>query len=94
MNDVLVAGAGLPGLALAAALARDGLDVALADRHPLPAAAPVDDTIDVRVYAVSPGSAAFLGTLGAWSPLPPSRIAPVEAMRVQGDEGAVMNFSA
>ena len=31
-HDVVIAGAGLPGLALAAALARGGLNVALADR--------------------------------------------------------------
>ena len=55
--DVLVAGAGLVGLALAAALARSGLAVTLVDRAPV--AAPEYDpaTWDARVYAVSPGSA-------------------------------------
>lgn len=93
-TDVLVAGAGLPGLAVAAALARQGLDVAVADRNPLPDRAPEGDALDVRVYAVSPGSASFLGTLGAWDALPMSRVAPVESMRVEGDQGAVMTFSA
>lgn len=92
--DVLVAGAGLPGLAAAAALARQGLEVVVADRDPLPDHVPQGEAIDVRVYAVSPGSASFLDTLGVWSALPKSRVTPVESMRVQGDEGAVMTFSA
>ncbi len=49
---------------------------------------------DIRVYAVSPGSAEFLRALGAWQMLAPDRIAPVEAMRIEGDAGAVLNFSA
>ena len=93
-RDVVIAGAGLPGLALAAALARQGLSVALADRSPVVAAPPGDDGWDARVYAVSPGSAAFLRTLGAWDALPPDRIAPVESMRITGDRGAVLEFDA
>jgi len=94
--DVLVAGTGLPGLAVARALARTGLSVALADRMgaALPDAPPGDDDWDARVYAISPGSAAFLRALGAWQMLLPDRIAPVESMRIEGDAGAVLNFSA
>jgi 2-octaprenylphenol hydroxylase len=96
-RDVLVAGAGLPGLAAAVALARLGLGVALADR--LGVGAPVtssDDPEDwdLRVYAVSPGSAEFLRALGLWQRLAPERITPVESMRIEGDGGAVLNFSA
>ena len=94
VKDVIIAGAGLPGLALAAALARQGLDVALADRTPLAACAPDRASFDVRVYAVSPGSATFLETLGAWSAVPEARRTAVESMRIHGDEGAVMTFSA
>ena len=94
--DVLIAGAGLVGLALAPALARVGLKVALADRAPVAAPAlPADDSDwDTRIYAISPGSAALLRGLGAWQMLPPERIAPVESMRVQGDAGATLDFSA
>ena len=92
--DVLIAGAGLVGLALAPALARAGLDVVLADRA-LPAVPePAPDTWDVRVYAISPGSAAWLQAIGAWQGLPPERVTAVEAMRVAGDDGALLNFSA
>lgn len=92
--DVVVAGAGLVGLALATALTRAGLTAALVDRAPV--AAPDYDpaTWDQRVYAISPGSAAFLRALGAWQRLPADRVAPIEAMQVAGDAGGALGFSA
>jgi ubiquinone biosynthesis UbiH/UbiF/VisC/COQ6 family hydroxylase len=92
--DVVIAGAGLVGLALAPALAHAGLRVALVDRAPV--AAPDFDpaTWDARVYAIGPGSAAFLRSVGAWQRLPTERIAAVEVMRVAGDAGAALDFSA
>jgi 2-octaprenyl-6-methoxyphenol hydroxylase len=92
--DVVIAGAGLVGLALAPALVRSGLKVALVDRAAV--AAPEFDpgTWDVRIFAISPGSAAFLRALGAWQMLPSERIQPIEAMHVAGDAGATIDFSA
>jgi len=92
--DVVIAGAGLVGLALAPALAHAGLSVALVDRSPI--AAPEYDaaTWDERVYAISPGSATFLRALGAWQTLPAERVTPIEAMQVTGDAGATLGFSA
>jgi len=94
--DVLVAGAGLPGLAAASALAHAGLGVALADRAgvEIPTAPADAEQWDLRVYAISPGSAEFLRALGAWQRLDAERIAPVESMRIEGDAGAVLGFSA
>lgn len=91
--DVVIGGAGLPGLALAAALADHGLAVALCDRAPI-LAPPVTDEFDTRIYAVSPGSAAFLARLGAWAELPGERLTAVESMRVTGDLGGVLDFAA
>jgi ubiquinone biosynthesis UbiH/UbiF/VisC/COQ6 family hydroxylase len=92
-RDVLIAGAGLVGLALAAALARNGMTVALLDRQtPPPSGDPA--TWDARVYAISPGSAAFLHGVGAWQALSCERIAAIESMRIVGDQGATLNFSA
>ena len=92
-RDVVIAGAGLVGLALAAAIARHGLTVALVDRAPqLSATDP--DTWDVRVYAISPGSATFLQRLGAWQALSSERIAAIESMHIVGDAGATLGFSA
>lgn len=52
------------------------------------------DDWDSRVYAIGPGSRSFLEESGAWSVLDDSRIAPVEMMRVFGDTGAELEFSA
>jgi len=94
--DALIAGAGLVGLSLAPALAACGLSVALVDRAAVtpPPAPASDDDWDARVYAVSPGSVAFLRSLGAWQTLPADRIASIEAMVVEGDTGALLQFSA
>ena len=88
--DVVIAGAGLVGLSLAPALVADrahgragrsaaGDDASRASRR---------DGWDTRVYAISPGSAAFLRSIGAWQSLPAERIAPIETMHVTGDAGA------
>ena len=92
-HDVLIAGAGLVGVALAAALARCGMTVVLLDRAQ-PATGIDPDTWDARVYAISPGSATFLQRVGAWQTLPCERIEAIESMRVVGDAGATLNFSA
>ncbi len=92
-RDVMIAGAGLVGLALAAALARNGMTVVLLDRV-LPSANSDPETWDARIYAVSPGSAAFLSSVGAWQALSCERIEAIESMRIFGDSGATLNFSA
>jgi len=92
--DVLIAGAGLVGLALAPALTDAGLAVALLDRVPLAVPEPDPESWDTRIYAISPGSAAYLRSLGAWQALAADRIAPVESMRVAGDAGGMLDFSA
>jgi len=90
--DVAIVGAGLAGAALARA-AR-GLRIALvADEAAGPAPAP--QGFDSRVYAITPGNAGFLATLGAWRRLAPERLAPVRAMRVFGDDGrSLLEFDA
>jgi 2-polyprenylphenol 6-hydroxylase len=93
-HDVVIAGAGLVGLTLATALAREGLSVVVADRAPIAAPDYDPDTWDSRVYAISPGSANFLRALGAWQNLPADRVAPIEAMHVAGDAGGLLQFSA
>jgi ubiquinone biosynthesis UbiH/UbiF/VisC/COQ6 family hydroxylase len=92
--DVVIAGAGLPGLSLAIALARAGLRVAVADGAPI--AAPVVDDVpyDLRVYAISPGSAQFLHGIGAWQRMPVERLTAVEGMDIEGDAHARLAFSA
>ena len=92
--DVVIIGGGLVGLSLARALAGSGLRQALIEPQ-LPAPPPSDASWDSRIYALSPGSAAFLEDCGAWQQLPRERIGRVETMRVYGDEpGARLEFSA
>jgi ubiquinone biosynthesis UbiH/UbiF/VisC/COQ6 family hydroxylase len=93
-SDVLIAGAGLPGLALAAALKRAGMSVVLADRNPIAAPEPDPATFDTRVYAISPGSAEFLHSICTWQRLPRERVTPIETMDVRGDAGARLEFSS
>lgn len=92
--DVVIAGAGLVGLSLAPALARADLSVALVDRAPIATPESDPDSWDARIYAISPGSAAFLRALGAWQLLPADRIAAIERMHVEGDAGGRFEFSA
>jgi 2-polyprenylphenol 6-hydroxylase len=82
--DVAVVGAGLAGMALARA-AR-GLSVArVATERAAPA--PRGDAFDARVYAITPGNAAFLAGIGVWQRLAPERVTAVRGMRVFGDDG-------
>src|SRR5688572_14825507 len=92
--DALIVGGGLVGGSLALGLAESGLQVALIESHT--AGHPVqDDSWDARVYAISPGNAAFLDGLGVWSGLLPERIARIERMQVYGDRpGSKLTFSA
>jgi ubiquinone biosynthesis UbiH/UbiF/VisC/COQ6 family hydroxylase len=81
---------------LAPSLAAAGLAVALVDHAPIvaPELPANDDSWDSRVYAISPGSASFLRASGAWQSLPSERIVPIEAMRIEGDDQAVLRFGA
>ena len=89
--DVVIIGGGLVGASLAAALKSSGLEVALLEKQP---AATQAAGWDSRIYAISPGNAAFLAECDAWQHLDMSRVQPVSAMRVFGDTGAELDFSA
>ena len=92
--DLIIIGGGLVGAGLAAALKDCNLKIAVIEPHPA-TAIPRDESWDSRVYAISPGSAAFLRSLGAWSLMENDRIAPVHEMSVFGDDStACINFSA
>lgn len=91
--DVVIVGGGLVGASLAAALKHSGLSLALVESQSGPEW-DQQPNWDSRIYAISPGSRSFLEHSGAWSLMDASRIAPVEAMRVFGDRGAELEFSA
>lgn len=52
------------------------------------------ESFDARVYALTPGNAAFLRELGVWQAMPQERLAPVHAMRICGDESSSLEFDA
>ena len=94
-SDVIVVGGGLVGTSLAIALGKLGVDVAVVEPHPPESPAADSASWDTRIYAISPGSAAFLESCGAWQRLSEERIARVETMQVFGDDpGARLEFSA
>lgn len=88
--DVVIVGGGLAGLALAVALRAGPLKVALVEGA-LPAR---PAGWDARIYAVSPGNARFLDSIGGWQHLDAGRISPVQRMEIRGDAGGELNFSA
>ena len=94
-SDVLIVGGGLVGLSLARALAGSGLDLALIEPQAPRKATPDPASWDSRVYALSPGTTAFLEGCGVWQHLPHGRVTRVEAMRIYGDDTrACLDFSA
>lgn len=88
--DVRILGSGIVSRALALALARQGLRVALQARPERASGTP-----DVRAYALNPGSVALLTGLKAWDTLPADARTAVQDMQVAGDApGARIDFSA
>lgn len=88
--DLIIVGGGLAGAALAVALRRSTLSIALIENAP-----PVrTDAWDTRIYAYSPASADFLQSLGVWEHLDRQRLTPVAEMCIEGDDGGSLRFSA
>jgi ubiquinone biosynthesis UbiH/UbiF/VisC/COQ6 family hydroxylase len=99
--DIVIVGGGLVGASLAASLRHSGLSLALVESQCSPAlpedpelADPELTNWDSRIYAISPGSRRYLEEAGAWDHLATHRVAPVEEMRVFGDDDAKLEFSA
>ena len=86
--DILIAGGGLNGPALALALADAGLSVAVADARPADARA--GDAFDGRAYALALASQRLLAALGLWRELAPNaqEIRKVAATQGVAGEGA------
>ena len=83
--DVIIQGAGMVGLALAAALLQQGRRVALLESRPI-------ERFDggemrLRVSALSLASEQMLRRLGAWETMQRLRVSPYRGMRVWDAEG-------
>ncbi len=83
--DIVVVGAGITGLTLAAKLAsgasRDSLRITVLDGAERPRFSPHDE-VTLRVSAIASGSADLLDAVGAWQHVAASRLSPYERMRV------------
>lgn len=83
--DVVIAGGGLNGPALALALADAGMDVAVVDARPADARA--GDEFDGRAYALALASQRLLNALGLWKGLA-DKAQPINHVRAsQGQPG-------
>lgn len=83
-SDVCIIGDGAIGKAAALGFAQAGLKVTLLSPASAQALAATDDW-DVRVYAVNHIAHALLSSVKVWEALDASRVAPVDAMVVNGD---------
>ena len=92
--DIIVLGGGLVGSACTLALQRQGLKVALVERGSAQENI-ADETLDDRIYAITPGNAAWLRSLDVWQKLEPRHVCPIDRMQVHGDsDAASIDFDA
>lgn len=92
--DIIIVGAGMVGLALAALLAKQNKTLAIVDRSTPPKFEP-NQEYDARVTAVSPGSRAIFEHIDVWPAMQNKRVAPYDAMFVWDAAGkAKINFAS
>ena len=91
-SDILIAGGGLNGPALALALAQNGLSVTVIDAREAPLRADVG--FDGRAYALALGSQRLLSALGLWTDLGPKTqpILQIKASDGRSSQGAAGFF--
>ena len=87
--EICIRGAGVVGKVLALLLARQRLRVGLVHS----AASGVRAEPDVRSFALNAASKSLLESLRAW-PTDLAHVCPVQHMRVQGDDGGLVQFAA
>ncbi len=100
--DVVIAGGGMVGVAVAAALAPSGLSIAVVEPRELAPEAYLPFVLhenqagmDSRVSALTPVSEQILSNLGAWDVIQSLRLTPYREMQVWDGEGtASIHFDA
>ncbi len=90
-SEILIAGGGLVGNALAMATAQSGIAVTVVD--PLPRAKQLDDSFDGRTSAIAQGSVRILERIGAWPHIAP-HAQPIHDIRVcEADKPGFVHYS-
>jgi len=90
--DVLIAGGGMVGGLLAAALAESGLDIVVLETL-APQSFVVNEPFDLRVSALSLASERMLRAVGAWEGVQRRRCCPYNRMLVwDGEQGGETSF--
>lgn len=99
-TDVVIAGAGIAGLALGIGLAKQGMSCQILEAaaappvHPVAAGKAVADW-DRRVSALTPASTRWLDELGVWARMQDHRVGPYNSMSVWDGSGTGhIEFSA
>lgn len=92
--DVVVAGAGVAGMAMALGCAQAGLRTALLGAPARTFRPSPEQPFDVRVYALAPSAIGLLERLKVWPQVDAARMQPVGRMRVFGDRGGELVFDA
>ncbi len=90
--DICIRGGGIVGRTLALLLARERLRVALVEQTQKLPTSDLSASADVRAYALNAKSRALLESLRCWPDA--GHATEVLAMRVKGDDGGEVNFSA
>jgi 2-octaprenylphenol hydroxylase len=85
-HDILIAGAGLVGLTLAAALRSGPWDVAMVEAAE--GEEDAGDSLDIRVSAVTRASERIFRALGAWEAMEAERVTPLREMYVWDASGS------
>lgn len=85
--DLLIVGAGMAGLTLAAALANQPLSIVVIDPQLPTGPEQWPDTFDPRVSALTHASENILRRLGAWDAIATTRVAPFAHMDVWDRDG-------
>lgn len=100
--NIVIVGAGITGLTLAALLAKGrhgiALDITVIDASRRPQFF-CDDDVSLRVSAIANGSAELLHSVAAWSSIKQARVSPYYSMRIWDendapDGGATLRFDA
>ncbi|HEY6774136.1 MAG TPA: FAD-dependent monooxygenase [Oxalicibacterium sp.] len=93
-SEICIIGDGVIGKTAALAFAQAGLKVTLLRPAAAGPSASAADAWDVRVYALNHEAHALLSPLKVWDALDASRVAPVDAMSVNGDAAGALAFDA